>query len=78
MLLVVTAQIMHSLQGFFFFFVWLVGFFVLFFWLQCTTCGILLPLPGIKPTPPAVEVHILNHWNARETVIGFINVCIFM
>ena len=77
MLLVVTAQIMHSLQGFFFFFfVWLVVFF--FFWRQCTTCGILLPLPGIKPTPPAVEVQILNHWNARETVKGFINVCIFI
>ena len=66
-----------ELTGIFFF--CLVGwFFVLFFWLHCTTCGILLPLPGIKPTPPAVEVQILNHWNARETVIGFINVCIFM
>ena len=29
-------------------------------------CGILVPLPGIELTPPAVEVWSLNHWTARE------------
>ena len=27
-----------------------------FFWPCCTVCGILVPQPGIKPVPPAVEV----------------------
>ena len=30
------------------------------------SCGILVPQPGIEPVPPAVEVHSLNHWTARE------------
>ena len=29
-------------------------------------CGILVPQPGIEPTPPAVEAQSLNHWTARE------------
>ena len=29
-------------------------------------CGILLPQPGIEPTPFAVEVQILNCWTTRE------------
>ena len=29
-------------------------------------CGILVPRPGIKPIPPAVEAQSLNHWTARE------------
>ena len=29
-------------------------------------CGILVPWPGIKPQPPAVEVQSPNHWTARE------------
>ena len=29
-------------------------------------CGILVPRPGIRPRPPAVEVPSLNHWTARE------------
>ena len=29
-------------------------------------CGILVPQPGIKPVPPAVEVQSLNNWTARE------------
>ena len=29
-------------------------------------CGILVPRPGIEPSPLAVEAHILNHWTARE------------
>ena len=29
-------------------------------------CRILVPQPGIKPVPPAVEAWSLNHWTARE------------
>ena len=29
-------------------------------------CGILVPRPGIKPVPPAVEVESPNRWTARE------------
>ena len=27
---------------------------------------VLVPQPGIKPMPPAVEVQSLNHWTSRE------------
>ena len=40
-----------------------------FFW-PYHACGILVPQPGIKPTPPAVETQSLNHRTARE-VLGF-------
>ena len=30
------------------------------------TYGILVPQPGIKPVPYAVEAWSLNHWTARE------------
>ena len=33
---------------------------------HCAACGILVPHPGIEPTPPAVEVQSLNRWTARE------------
>ena len=29
-------------------------------------CRILIPLPGIKPVPSAVEAWSLNHWTTRE------------
>ena len=29
-------------------------------------CGILVPRPGIKPAPPALETQSLNHWTARD------------
>ena len=38
------------------------------FWLHCTACGILVPQPGIEPTPPALEVWSLNHWTAKEVL----------
>ena len=45
----------------------------------------LVPPPGIKPTPPAVETRSLNHWTAREvprflfqTVFGFLNLFIYL
>ena len=37
-----------------------------FFWPHCMACGILVPQPGIKPVPPAVEVQSPNHWTTRE------------
>ena len=39
-----------------------------FFYFGCTTryAGILVPRPGIEPSPPAVEARSLNHWTARE------------
>ena len=32
-------------------------------------CGILVPWPGIKPAPVALEAWGLNHWTAREVLI---------
>ena len=40
--------------------------FFFFFWPRCTACEILVPQPGIKPGPPAVEAQSPNHWIARE------------
>ena len=30
------------------------------------TCGVLIPGPGLKSVPPAVEVQRLDHWTAGE------------
>ena len=38
----------------------------LFFFCHVVACGILVPQPGIEPTPPAVEARRLNHWTTRE------------
>ena len=41
------------------------GLWLLFF--DChKACGILVPLSGIWPRPPAVKVQSPNHWIARE------------
>ena len=37
---------------------------IVFFWPRA--CGILVPQPGIKPTPAALELQSLNHWSARK------------
>ena len=39
-----------------------------FFWPHCTACRILVPGPGIEPTPPAVEAWSLNSWTTREVL----------
>ena len=39
--------------------------FVLFFWPHHAACEILVPLPWIKPVPPAVEAWSLNQWTTR-------------
>ena len=36
------------------------------FWSCHATCRILVPQPGIKPTPPAVETQSPNHCTTRE------------
>ena len=38
------------------------------FWPCHGTCGILVPQPGIKPIPCAVEVQSPNHWTTREAL----------
>ena len=43
--------------------------FFFFFWPHCAACRILVPQPGIEPTPPAVEAQKLNHWTAREVPV---------
>ena len=42
------------------------SFLFFFFWPRYVACGILVPQPGIKPVPPAVEARSLNHWTTRE------------
>jgi len=34
-------------------------------------CGILVPWPGIKPEPPAVEAWSPSHWTTREFISPF-------
>ena len=41
-------------------------FFFFFFWPRRVACAILVPRPGIEPTPPEVEAQSLNHWTIRE------------
>ena len=37
-----------------------------FFWPCLSACGILVPRPGIEPTPSAVKAPSPNHWTARD------------
>ena len=46
---------------------YLLYFFVIF-WPPCMACGILVPQPGIKLAPAALELQNLNHWTAREVI----------
>ena len=46
-------------------------FYFLFF--GCTTCGILVPQPGIEPGAIEVNAPSLNHWTARELPILIFN-----
>ena len=41
-------------------------FFFFLSWPHRTSCGLLVPPPGIEPTPPALEAQSLNHWTTRE------------
>ena len=40
--------------------------FILNFWPRGSACEFLVPRPGIKPMPPALEEWDLNHWISRE------------
>ena len=51
--------------GFFFF-----AFFCFCFWPHSMACRILVPQPGIEPTPPAVEAWNLNHWTTKEIPVS--------
>ena len=44
----------------------LLNFFFLTFCLCHTACSMLVPLPGSKPVPPAVEAQSLGHRTTRE------------
>ena len=37
-----------------------------FFFFFCVACGILVPQPGTKPAPPALEAQSFKHWTTRE------------
>ena len=49
--------------------------FLLFIWLRCAACGTLVPQPGVKPVPPAVEAWSLNHWTTREVPEHYFFIC---
>ena len=40
--------------------------FLFFFFLHHAACRILVPRPGMEPTPPAVEAQSPNYWTARQ------------
>ena len=40
--------------------------FFFFFWPCHIACGTLLPSPGVKPVPPALEAWSLNPWRAKK------------
>ena len=64
---IIPSKIFPLSYSFFFFniFFWsIVAFF--FFWPCCTTCGILVPRPGLEPAPLILEAQNLNHWTTRE------------
>ena len=44
--------------------------FFLFLAMLCSMCGILVPRPGIKPAPLALEAWSLNPWTVREVRLG--------
>ena len=52
--------------------------FISFCFLLCGACGILVPQPGIKPVPSALEVQNLNHWTAREVPVLFCFLILFL
>ena len=37
------------------------------FWPRPVACGLLVPWPGFKLAPPAMEARHLNHWTARKS-----------
>ena len=51
------------------------NYLTLFYFLPCyVECGIPVPLPGIKPSPPALEVQSPSHWTTRKSLVLYFNV----
>ena len=46
------------------------------FWQQRIARGILVPQPGIKPVPHALDVWSFNHWTARGSRVLCERVCV--
>ena len=59
-----TSLSISSRLSFFFLSLSLSLFF--FFRLHCVSCGILVPQPGVEPTPLVVKAQSPNPWIARE------------
>ena len=41
----------------------------LFFWPHCKAYGILVPWPGIEPSPPCIGRQHLNHWTTGQVPV---------
>ena len=46
-----------------------------FFWSRHWSCGILVPWPGVKSEPNAVEAQSPNHWTTREVPVYIVFDC---
>ena len=64
----------HLCRLFFFFNIYL---FIWQYWVLVVACRIfscsmwaLLPWPGLRPSPPALEAQSLSHWTTREVPVG--------
>ena len=66
MLAIFIINTIHNIQIDVFFLMISESLFFFFFWLYSVTCRILVPLPEIEPSPPAVEAQSPNHWTARK------------
>ena len=49
-----------NMHGFYYY------YYYYYFWPCHIAWGILVPWPGVEPTPSAVEAWSLNHWNSKE------------
>ena len=49
---------------------------IFFFWSCYTTCGIVVPWPGMEPMPGELEAWSLNSWTTREVLVGVILISI--
>ena len=52
-------------------------FLFIYFWPCHVACGILVPRPGIEPTPPALGARSLNPWTTGE-VLHFKHKCLWL
>lgn len=52
------------------------NFWGFFFWPPFVAYGFLVPRPGIKPTPPVVELRSLNRWTDRKVLSALTFSCV--